>query len=674
MDFLEKINTDYNSKNIVLLFDAKYSTRRLYSDIRSTCLNIIKMCRPCELELLNLSKVDVIITTFDLFQITRLSVNTDYFVLDNNNMISYDCYEKYRYGLVHFYNIPKSQIEQSIEIDNVKQELIDQQFDQQLQIEQSNSTPQTIAINTNDRKNSNIVHTAEPQNTVQSIFKKPIINIVIPTYNQENYTIKCFKSIDQWYDKKYDIEIIWVDNGSTKSSRDKVQQCIDKLINVHVQSIFFDKAIGYVKSTNAGIKQALNNHAEYIILQNNDTVVTENWMDPLINVLKNNNDIIGSGPITNSPLARQGFDKIKINVLRDLPDMSGKPTRWISNKLHQIYKDKVVLIEDENIDVTLAFYCTVFKAEAFDKIGLLDESFGMGYGDDVDYCQRVFIAGYKLAFIPQSYVLHNHRTTFKTIYTEQQIKDTIKARVTQCKIRNTLNTNKKKKYIIYTCITGGYDDLLSYKCVNTKECDYVCFSDTPMPNAPSYWTVVNTKSFAKYLNLEHDLTRLARFFKTHPHLFFPNYQYSMWIDGNIDLLKDPVEYFKLKPKESFILIPQHPLRDCIYDEIDACKQLKKDDNQMLDNVKQFLIDEQYPHHIGLVQSGVIVRDHSDPICIDLMEQWWNQIKTKSKRDQVSFNYLVWKNNLKYSFIQWNELVNNYFKLGYKHSKTRGSKV
>ena len=75
-----------------------------------------------------------------------------------------------------------------------------------------------------------------------------------------------------------------------------------------------------------------------------------------------------------------------------------------------------------------------------------------------------------------------------------------------------------------------------------------------------------------------------------------------------------------------------------------------------------------------MKSGIIVRDHNNPTCIDLMEQWWNQIKTKSKRDQVSFNYLIWKNNLKYSFIQWNELVNNYFKLGYKHSKTRGFKV
>ena len=86
-------------------------------------------------------------------------------------------------------------------------------------------------------------------------------------------------------------------------------------------------------------------------------------------------------------------------------------------------------------------------------------------------------------------------------------------------------------------------------------------------------------------------------------------------------------------------------------------------------MKEFLITEGFPKDVGLVQSNVLVRKHKEKTCINLMEQWWEFIKTKSKRDQVSFNYLIWKNHLTYSYIKWNDINNKYILLGYKHVKT-----
>jgi hypothetical protein len=44
-----------------------------------------------------------------------------------------------------------------------------------------------------------------------------------------------------------------------------------------------------------------------------------------------------------------------------------------------------------------------------------------------------------------------------------------------------------------------------------------------------------------------------------------------------------------------------------------------------------------------------------------MEDWWTEIKYGSRRDQLSFNYVAWKNNLKFNYIEGDSRDNKYFK-------------
>lgn len=502
---------------------------------------------------------------------------------------------------------------------------------------------------------------------------KPIISVIIPTYNQSEYTIKCFKSIDKFYTNDYEINIIWVDNGSDIANINEVENCISELSNVNVYSIKEKSILGYVKATNLGIKYALQLNSKYIILQNNDTEVTENWLEPLIKAIESDPSVIGACPITNSDIAVQGFRNVKRKFIKNLNiDIKNLNTNEITKKLHEDFGNEYILLSESNKLFIPAFFSIIFDVKVFNEIGLLDESFGMGYGDDVDYCNRVFLAGWNIAFVPESYVLHNHRTTFKSLYTKEYIRATIDARLLQGKIKLSLNKDKIKKCVVYTCITNDYDILKKYKCFDTENCDYICFVDTNLTSPiPSEWKVINISPFVKYLGYDNppDFTRIARFFKTHPHLFFENYDYSIWVDGNIDMLTSPIELIKLIPKNEFLLVPEHPLRKCIYEEVEACKKLNKDSADVLNNMKEFLITEGFPKDVGLVQSNVLVRKHKEKTCINLMEQWWEFIKTKSKRDQVSFNYLIWKNHLTYSYIKWNDINNKYILLGYKHVKT-----
>ena len=68
----------------------------------------------------------------------------------------------------------------------------------------------------------------------------------------------------------------------------------------------------------------------------------------------------------------------------------------------------------------------------------------------------------------------------------------------------------------------------------------------------------------------------------------------------------------------------------------------------------------YPIDNGLITGMVILRRHNEEDCMTTMEDWWTEIKYNSKRDQLSFNYCAWKNNLKFNYMDGDSRNNEYF--------------
>lgn len=162
------------------------------------------------------------------------------------------------------------------------------------------TTNSSIYILEDANDNKPVIKELLPPIEEKEIYK---VGIVIPVFNQSNYTIKCLNSIDKYYENKYEVIVILVDNGSDQTNKNTVNNCINELKNIKVELLEYPKPIGYVKATNAGITKALELECDYICLQNNDTEVSKNWMSLLINPIKDN--IVGSGPTTNSKLAIQ---------------------------------------------------------------------------------------------------------------------------------------------------------------------------------------------------------------------------------------------------------------------------------------------------------------------------------------------------------------------------------
>lgn len=183
-----------------------------------------------------------------------------------------------------------------------------------------------------------------------------------------------------------------------------------------------------------------------------------------------------------------------------------------------------------------------------------------------------------------------------------------------------------QRIAIYTAVIGSYDDL-KQPLVALPNCDLFVFSEEPV-NAPG-WTVVPRKL------TQGDTSREARFIKLHPHLFFQNYDISIWLDANITIKDDIRPLLNVLQDGAYCASFIHPFRDCVYEEARECVALGKDSSvTMLDQIERYR-QEEYPPHAGLWETNVLVRRHNDPRCIELMTAWWRELQHGSRRDQLS---------------------------------------
>ena len=215
------------------------------------------------------------------------------------------------------------------------------------------------------------------------------------------------------------------------------------------------------------------------------------------------------------------------------------------------------------------------------------------------------------------------------------------------KINNINNdTIYKKKNVIYGALFGNYDRLKPFK--KQEEFDYFLFTDNII-KIKTNWTILKIPDIVNNLHL--NIIKKQRFIKLHPHLFFKNYDLSIYIDTTFIIIGDIIEFLErlLTPKFN-IYIFEHPRRNCIYSEISAVIKCKKEKKNIAINLKNKYKNMNYPKNIGLSENCLIIRRHNEKKCINLMEKWWEEIKNFSKRDQLSLNYVIWRTGIKIKYI------------------------
>lgn len=229
-------------------------------------------------------------------------------------------------------------------------------------------------------------------------------------WNNFEDTDKCIKSLLAINDDR--IKIVIVDNHSSDNSAMLLKQKYNEL-----PLIISDFNKGYAGGMNIGIKYALENSADYIILSNNDIEYPDNFLGPMLELIQSNKSI---GIV--SPKVLYSNDRKKIYCAgADFKLLRGAGVAAFQGKEANKYANEIR-------EITMAEgSCLLARKEVFEKAGLLNEEFFM-YFEDLEFSDRVR-KYFKIYFTPKSIIYHkggagssweNHSPLYYYYYTRNR--------------------------------------------------------------------------------------------------------------------------------------------------------------------------------------------------------------------------------------------------------------
>jgi hypothetical protein len=212
--------------------------------------------------------------------------------------------------------------------------------------------------------------------------------------------------------------------------------------------------------------------------------------------------------------------------------------------------------------------------------------------------------------------------------------------------------NALVKKIVYTAVTDGYE--VHPVLVDRRGWDFVCFAETAITSAG--WTVVTIPASDIVVEDElmaNDRSKTSKRVKLLPHRYLPGCDLSIWIDSSmqfkahIDLDSLCADFVN---SAALLRLRSHPYRHCIYREAKEILKCKLDTPRNVDRLIARYRGEGFPENLGLAESNFLLRKHIDLSMIAFSEAWWQLVKTLSRRDQLTFNYLLWKKPIPVDFI------------------------
>ncbi len=223
----------------------------------------------------------------------------------------------------------------------------------------------------------------------------PQTSIIVVTWQNLTMTKLCVDSL--LHNTKFlNHEIIIVDNHSVDGTPEYLRSLAQQ--HSHIKIILNSANYGFAKANNQGIE--ISSGAN-IVLLNNDTIVPNGWLSRLLYHLRDP-EIGIVGPMTNSI-----GNEAKINVpYRTWEEMEDFAAAHVAAHEKQIADIKM-----------LAMYCVAFRRETYEKIGPLDEQYGIGMFEDDDYSERIKAAGLRVVCAADVFIHHFGQASFKKLIT-----------------------------------------------------------------------------------------------------------------------------------------------------------------------------------------------------------------------------------------------------------------
>ena len=215
-------------------------------------------------------------------------------------------------------------------------------------------------------------------------FNLPLVSIVIPVFNQFEYTYGCVKSIiENSGDIPY--EVIIADDCST----DRTKNITDIIYGLNV--IRNETNLRFLKNCNNAANHA---KGKYILFLNNDTQVQPNWLKPLVDLIESKDDI---GMVGSKLVYPDG-------TLQEAGGILWKDgSAWNYGR-----NDSPVLSQYNYVRETdyISGAAIMIKHDLWKEIGGFDERYAPAYCEDSDLAFEVRKRGYRVMYQPLSVVVH----------------------------------------------------------------------------------------------------------------------------------------------------------------------------------------------------------------------------------------------------------------------------
>ncbi len=233
-------------------------------------------------------------------------------------------------------------------------------------------------------------------------------------------------------------------------------------------------------------------------------------------------------------------------------------------------------------------------------------------------------------------------------------------------MNDTRKKERKNNKVIYSALVGHYDEIRQPEVIS-EEFDYIIFSNDIPEKQLGIWEIRPIHYFNPIQ------TKIARYVKTHPEELLPEYDYSVWMDLNV-LIKSNLIYTKVTEliQQNILVSSMYHLGcQCIYEEMFRVLDRRYEHENIILNWGHYLRQENYPLDNGMFETNILFRSHKNKQIAEMDKLWWWCIEKYSRRDQLSFNYALWKFNIPYHFllgVEKNTRNDSSFEI-YKHSKS-----
>jgi GT2 family glycosyltransferase/tetratricopeptide (TPR) repeat protein len=223
-----------------------------------------------------------------------------------------------------------------------------------------------------------------------------LASIIVLCCNQLEYTRLCLESVRRCTRPPY--ELVLIDNGSTDGTAEYLEEVRQAPGPWRVVVLRNEHNVGFPAGCNQGLAQA---RGRYVVFLNNDTVLTEGWLEGLVRAALRDWPLVGLvGAVTNAsrapqqvPVDYRGLEGVEAFSARRLRDFAGQA------------------LEVER----LTGFCLLARREVLERVGCFDERFGLGFFDDDDVCVRVRQAGFRLRVAQDVFVHHFGSRTFTAL-------------------------------------------------------------------------------------------------------------------------------------------------------------------------------------------------------------------------------------------------------------------